>query len=72
MSKPEFRGATIEIIDRGKGPSLIRDRVLINGVEVGLLAEGGLVISPVTPNDIVTVTLILIPDKIVIRHEDEP
>lgn len=65
----DITGAHVEILDLSEDEpmALIPERVLVNGVDVGLLAEGGFSIDPGGRNQPVTVTLRLLPSRITFR-----
>lgn len=65
-------GAHIEIIDTdATGPDsgrfLLPKRVIVNGTDVGRVAENGIHISPGNSDTITTVTITLIPSRIEIK-----
>ncbi|MGR6538893.1 hypothetical protein [Streptomyces rochei] len=68
---PLPQGGIVEIVDPGatdSGP-LMPTRVLINGTDVGLIAEGGVKIEAGDGrNDVATVTLTLMPSRIEIKQ----
>lgn len=60
----------VEIVDKGTGDSmLLPSEVRINGTDVGTIAENGVTVDVPGPNAPVTVTLVLIPDQVVIMRE---
>ncbi|MGA5035104.1 hypothetical protein ACPB8P_31740 [Streptomyces cellulosae] len=67
---PLPKGGVVEIVDPGAAESgpLVPTRVLINGTDVGLIAEGGVAIDPGDGNgNVATVTLTLLPSRIEIK-----
>jgi hypothetical protein len=64
----KLRGALIEILEsRSHGLTIIPDRVRINGVDVGVIAAGGIKVNT-DDSDIVSVELTLFPERVVIGH----
>lgn len=62
--------AHVEIVDGrgGEGANfLVPDRVLVNGTDIGLIAEKGLRVNPGDLGEPATVTITLIPRRIDIR-----
>jgi hypothetical protein len=67
------RGALVEIIDRNarSGGPLVPTRVRVNGVDVGYTEAGSLRVNPGGRSTVASVTLTLLPARIVIRAADE-
>jgi hypothetical protein len=72
-SSTNLKGAVVEIVEPGgvhNGP-VIPTRVRVNGVDVGLIVDGGVVIDPGhAPDQPTTVTLKLLPASVVIHSTD--
>jgi hypothetical protein len=70
--KPE--GAIVEIIDGMDGVErsdfLMPDRVLVNGTDVGFIAENGLKINACDAGAPATVTITLVPKRIEIKRAE--
>lgn len=61
------RGAVVEIIDTNPDGRVLCPRaVKVNGVDVGLLADGGVIVEAGSAQQETRVTLILQPSKVVI------
>lgn len=72
---PDFgpipQGAVVEIVEPGSGTTtVIPKSVKVNGTDVGLIAENGVTVHPGMGKDTATVTLTLLPRRIVIGYED--
>jgi hypothetical protein len=64
-------GAHVEIVDpKARGGVLAPSRVLINGVDVGLVSSDGVQINVGDSRNITTVTLTLLPSRVTIRSGD--
>ncbi|MFE0353595.1 hypothetical protein ACFW2I_08885 [Streptomyces nigra] len=67
---PLPKGGVVEIVDPEaiESEPLVPTRVLINGTDVGLIAEGGIKVEPGDGNgNVATVTLTLLPSRIEIK-----
>lgn len=71
----KMEGAHVEIVDvslaSGGGP-LMPSQVLVNGVDVGLVAKGGVRLDTGGIGEATTVTLTLLPQSVVIRSATAP
>lgn len=70
MDSPR-EGAVVEIIElTTMDPPCIRpDRVLVNGIDVGLVAQGGVTVEPIDEDygGVLTVTLVLLARRVEIK-----
>lgn len=71
----DWKGAHVEIIDpgtTGDNGALTPWKVLVNGIDVGLVAKDGVKFGPLGTDHIFEVTLTLFPSRVTIRGaEDE-
>lgn len=66
----DMRGAHIEIVDPksfGDDGAIVPTKVLVNGVDVGLVAQDGVHIGSLDGDSITTVTFTLFPSRVTIR-----
>lgn len=68
-----MRGAHVEIVDPksfGADGAIVPTKVLVNGVDVGLVSGDGVQIGPLNGDDLVSVTFTLYPSRVTIRGSD--
>jgi hypothetical protein len=72
MSQPE--GAHVEIVEdeHEPGEGVVVTRVVVNGVDVGRIAEPPKIRTGNGKSTMATVTLVLVPSRLEIRGDDAP